>query len=215
MLHALFPELPPRAAGATLRRIWSTHLRTLLLRDWMRRNGMEPIRPLVRECEALGHLRAPMLLSTFHIGPTLALGVLSERLQGETLVLRGAKFPLHRTTRLNIDFVEGSEQQRAATFHRAIEYLRGGGFVVVALDPRRGRPARRAVSRRNAAAGARPVRHGPRSRRTDRADRQSLGWERDRAGRRRSDRCRRRRIGSRRRPRRDGWSATCANRPAS
>ena len=80
-----------------------------------------------------------MIVSTFHIGPTLGLGVLSERMQGETLVLRGTQFPLDHTGRqnvnLDVNLIGGTDQQRAATFHRAIERLRQNGFVVLALDP--------------------------------------------------------------------------------
>jgi lauroyl/myristoyl acyltransferase len=134
-LRALFPDLANETA--TLRRIWRTHARTLLLGGWIRRDRMKPLHLLVRENVALRELRPPMILGTFHIGPTLGLGVLTERLHGETLVLRGTQFPLDRAaTPRNVDTMAGTEQQRAATFHRAIERLRADGFVILALDPR-------------------------------------------------------------------------------
>lgn len=134
-LRSLFPHLSPKDVGRVLRRIWSTHARTLLLGGWVRRDGITPIRTLVRGNDAIGRLRPPMIVGTFHIGPTLGLGALSERLNGETLVLRGAQFPLDRATRHNVNLIEGNDQQRAATFHRAIERLRENGFIITALDP--------------------------------------------------------------------------------
>jgi hypothetical protein len=128
-----------RAVGATRgvrRRIWTTHARTMLLGGWVRREGLAPIRKLVRVNEAISQLRPPMIIGTFHIGPTLGLGALAERLPGETLVLRGTQFPLDRTPRPNVRLIEGTDQQRAATFHHAIELLRRNGFVILALDPR-------------------------------------------------------------------------------
>jgi lauroyl/myristoyl acyltransferase len=134
-LRSLFPHLSRADAGGILRRIWTTYARTLMLMGWMRRGGRTSILALVRENEAVRRLRPPMIVSTFHIGPTLSLGVLSERMQGETLVLRGTQFPVDGHARHNVNLIEGNDQQRAATFHRAIERLRQNGFVVLALDP--------------------------------------------------------------------------------
>jgi lauroyl/myristoyl acyltransferase len=135
MLRSLFPDVSRHDTGRVLRRIWTTYARTLLLGGWIRRKGREPIRSIVRENDAVRRLRPPMIFSTFHIGPTLGLGVLSERVPGETLVMRGTQFPLDRATRENVNLVQGTDQQRAATFHRAIERLRQNGFVILALDP--------------------------------------------------------------------------------
>lgn len=117
-LRSLFPDAD---AARARRRIWTNHLRTQLLSGWVHRERREPLRLLARRNEAIAHLRPPMIIGTFHIGPTYGLGVLSERLNGEVLVLRGS--------------VGTTDQQRAATFHRAIEQLRADGFVVMALDP--------------------------------------------------------------------------------
>jgi lauroyl/myristoyl acyltransferase len=134
-LRSLFPHLSHSDAGRALRRIWITYARTLMLMGWMRSGGRAQIQALVRENEALRLLRPPMIVSTFHIGPTLGLSVLSERMQGETLLLRGTQFPVDSHARHNVNLIEGTDQQRAATFHRAIERLRQNGFVVLALDP--------------------------------------------------------------------------------
>lgn len=134
-LRSLFPALSQAEAGRVLRRIWMTHMRTLLLGGWVRRTGGAPIRKLVRNNDAIRELRPPMIVSTFHIGPTFGLGVLSEWLQGKTLVLRGPQFPIDPAMRGSVNFVEGTDQQRAASFHRAIEQLRENGFILIALDP--------------------------------------------------------------------------------
>lgn len=117
-VRALFPNAD---AGRVLRRMSTTHVRAQLVEGWVRRDGFAPFRRLVRQNEALTQLRPPMILGTFHIGPTLGVGVLTERLNGETLVLRGS--------------VGSTDQERAATFHRAIDRLRTNGFVVLAFDP--------------------------------------------------------------------------------
>ena len=103
------------------RQMWMTHMRTQLLAGWGARGGGAQIRALVRPNDAIARLRPPMIIGTFHVGPILGLGVLTERLNGETMILRGS--------------VGSTEQQRAATFHRAIEALRAKGFIVMALDP--------------------------------------------------------------------------------
>ena len=134
-VRSLSPHLSRREAGDVLRGIWRTYARTLVLSGWIHKGGRASIHALVRENDAVRRLRPPMIVSTFHIGPTLGLGVLSERLQGETLVLRGTQIPLDRAARHDVNLIEGTDQQRAATFHRAIERLRQNGFVILALDP--------------------------------------------------------------------------------
>jgi lauroyl/myristoyl acyltransferase len=133
-VRSLFPHRTSKEARL-LRNIWSNYARTLVLTGWTHHGGRLSIHALVRENEALRELRPPMIFCTFHIGPTLALSVLSERLQGETLVLRGTQFPIDRAARHDVNLIEGTDQQRAATFHRAIERLWQNGFVILALDP--------------------------------------------------------------------------------
>lgn len=117
-VRSLFPNAD---AGRVLRRMSITHVRTQLVDGWIRRDGFAPFRRLVRQNDAIAQLRPPMIIGAFHIGPPFGLGVLREGLNGETLVLRGS--------------VGSTDQQRAAMFHRAVEQLRAGGFVVAAIDP--------------------------------------------------------------------------------
>jgi hypothetical protein len=132
---ALRELFPAEDVSRIERRIRSTQLRTQILASWIRRHGAAPARRLVRRSEAISHLQPPMIIGTFHVGPVLTLGVLSEWLSAETLVLRGPQFAVGSSSQ-NVTLVEGTEQQRAATFHRAIERLTANGFVLVALDPR-------------------------------------------------------------------------------
>lgn len=106
--------------NADLASMWRTHVRTQLLDGWMRHDRATALR-LVQANDAITALRPPMIIGTFHVGPTYALGAVSERLSGETFALRGPQ----GTT----------DQERAAKFYRAVEQLRSG-FVIVALDPR-------------------------------------------------------------------------------
>ncbi|MFL6247187.1 MAG: hypothetical protein ACJ74H_14235 [Thermoanaerobaculia bacterium] len=108
------------SAWPVSRRMWTNHVRTQLMDGWVRREGPAPFRRLIRPNDTLAQLRPPTIIGTFHIGPVYALGALVERLKGETFVLRGS--------------IGSTDQQRAAAFHRAIECLRAGGFVVVAFD---------------------------------------------------------------------------------
>jgi lauroyl/myristoyl acyltransferase len=134
-LRTLFPDFSPADMRRALARIWRTRMRTRLLPWWIRGAGFGPVRALVRENEAIGRLRPPMIVSTFHIGPYLGLGVLSERLQGESLTLRGVRFAIDDVAGRNVAVVAGTEQERAAAFYRGVDRLRNDGFVIAALDP--------------------------------------------------------------------------------
>jgi len=130
-VRALFPRLDPRAAARVAWSIGGLEARNRVLADCLRREGLDPLRPLVRG--ALPPLRPPLLLGTFHAGAVHALGPALERLTGPVLALRHG--PLY-TPRPPVEIVttEGDDQRRAAVFQRALDHLRGGCFVVMALD---------------------------------------------------------------------------------
>ena len=130
LLHTMFQS---EDVAPIERRIRSTQLRTQILSSWIRRHGAAAVRKLVRRNDGIARLQPPMILGTFHVGPVLTLGVLSEWLSAEMLVLRGPQFAVG--TSQNVTLVQGTDQERAATFHRAIERL-SDGFVLVALDPK-------------------------------------------------------------------------------
>ncbi len=66
-------------------------------------------------------IRPPLILGTFHVGAVDAWGRVIEQLPGDVFIFRREE--------------NDGEQVRALAFHRALQQLRSGGFVFVALDP--------------------------------------------------------------------------------
>lgn len=131
-VRALFPHLSGGAAAGVAWSIGGLEARNRLLASCIQKSGLEPVRPLVR-MPAFAALRPPLILGTFHVGAVHAFGPALERLPGPVLALRHG--PLY-TPRPPVEIVttEGDDQQRAATFQRALARLESGGFVVLALD---------------------------------------------------------------------------------
>ncbi|HTG34772.1 MAG TPA: hypothetical protein VLB76_17765 [Thermoanaerobaculia bacterium] len=133
-IQTLFPQLAPRAAARVAWKIGALEARNRLLVEAIRRQGLEPVRRLMRPAsEAFAALRPPLILGTFHVGAVQALGAAIERLPGPVLVLRlGALYS--PSPPVEIVSTEGDDQRRALAFQRALAHLAGGGFVVLALD---------------------------------------------------------------------------------
>jgi hypothetical protein len=132
-VQSLFPRLEPRAAARVAWSIGALEARNRLLVDRIRKEGLAPVRPLVRTPEAFIALRPPLILGMFHVGPIQALSAAVERLPGPVLVIRLGSI-YSPSPPVQIASTEGGSQQRAAAFRRAIAHLAGGGFVVVAFD---------------------------------------------------------------------------------
>ncbi len=133
-VQALFPHLVPRAAARVAWKIGALEARNRLLVDAIRREGLEPVRRLMRPLsEAFAALRPPLILGTFHVGAVQALGAAIERLPGPVLVLRLGALYSPRPP-VEILSTEGDDQRRAFSFQRALDHLKEGGFVVLALD---------------------------------------------------------------------------------
>ena len=133
-VQALFPHLAPRAAARVAWKIGALEARNRLLVDAIRREGLEPVRRLMRPpSEAFAALRPPLILGTFHVGAVQALGAAIERLPGPVLVLRLGALYSPRPP-VEILSTEGDDQRRALAFQRALAHLAAGGFVVLALD---------------------------------------------------------------------------------
>jgi hypothetical protein len=133
-VQALFPHLAPRAAARAAWKIGALEARNRLLVDAIRREGLEPVRRLMRPpSEAFAALRPPLILGTFHVGAVQALGAAIERLPGPVLALRLGALYSPRPP-VEILSTEGDDQRRALSFQRALAHLAGGGFVVLALD---------------------------------------------------------------------------------
>ncbi len=132
-IQALFPHLSRRAAARVAWSIGGLEARNRVLASCIRKSGLEPVRPLVRTPHDIAALRPSLLLGTFHVGAVHAFGPALERLPGPVLALRHG--PLYSPKPpVEIVTTEGDDQQRAATFQRALARLSEGGFVVLALD---------------------------------------------------------------------------------
>ena len=77
-------------------------------------------------------LRPPMVLASVHMGQLEAVGALLERLPGQVLAFADREFPIGRG--FTSVCLTGDEWQRAAVTRRAIQTLRSGGFVFLAVD---------------------------------------------------------------------------------
>jgi hypothetical protein len=132
-IQTLFPHLESKEAARIAWSIGALEARNRLLTDRIRKQGMAPVRPMVRTPEAFALLRPPVILGMFHVGPIQALSAAVERLPGPVLVLRQGA--IHAASPpVEIVSTEGNGQQRAAAFSRAVDQLKRGGFVVLAFD---------------------------------------------------------------------------------
>ncbi|MEA2442974.1 MAG: Bacterial lipid biosynthesis acyltransferase [Thermoleophilales bacterium] len=131
-LAAVFPELGPAALRAARRGTWSTFLKAEALDAALERPGARPVYPEVATNPALAELRAPLIVASFHVGASSAVGAALEQLPGEVLVLHRGRFAPRRD--VTLVRVGEDEWERARTLHRAVKTLRSGGFVFVAVD---------------------------------------------------------------------------------
>jgi len=133
-VRALFPDLDRRAAARIAWRIGSLEARNRLWVACLRRGGGEPLRRLVRlPAAGLEGLRPPLVLATYHVGATHALGPALERLPGRVLALRQGPFTSYRAPLEVVDTAVGA-QGRAASLWRALRHLEAGGYVALAVD---------------------------------------------------------------------------------
>lgn len=133
-VRALFPHLGSSAAARLAWRIGGLEARNRALVAAIRREGLDPLRPMVRCPAAFLALRPPLLLGTFHVGALNALGPALERLPGPVLALREGG-PLS-SPRPPVEVVApgGDAQSRAAVFSRLLRHLERDGFAALALD---------------------------------------------------------------------------------
>jgi lauroyl/myristoyl acyltransferase len=137
-IGALFPQLSGMALARAATRTAVDRVRNLALRTTLHYLGLPPVRSLVLPNSDFDGLQAPAIIGTFHIGPTHALGAAIERLPGEVLVLRRRAYEPAQARNVRVAETEGSEELRARAFHRAVGHLRGGGYVLLPIDPREG-----------------------------------------------------------------------------
>jgi hypothetical protein len=131
-IQILFPHLTSRAAARVAWKIGGLEARNRLLVACMLREGLEPVRPLIRP-PAFDGLRPPLILGTFHVGAVHALGAAIESLPGRVLTLRQGMMYTPRPP-AELVTTEGNTQRRAAVFQKMLGCLEDGGFVLTALD---------------------------------------------------------------------------------
>jgi hypothetical protein len=132
-VQALFPHLTPHEAARTAVAVGALHERNRVLVRCLLHYGSGSVRPLLTLPEGFASLRGPRILATFHTGAVHAIGPALEQLGRPVLALRiGSLF--EPSGAMKIVSTKGGGQARAAVLHRALEFLRGGGMVVLALD---------------------------------------------------------------------------------
>ncbi|MEO8034878.1 MAG: hypothetical protein ABI837_10655 [Acidobacteriota bacterium] len=129
-VRTLFPQLDGASAKRIAREIGALNECNRVLVHSIMRSGIDPIRPLMSMPDSI---LAPCILGTFHVGAVHALGPALERLGKPVTSFRLGSIFTPRAP-LVMESTEGNEEQRAAAFYRAMTQLRGGGFVVMALD---------------------------------------------------------------------------------
>jgi hypothetical protein len=130
-IRRALPFLPATELERTRRATWSSWLRLRVVEAAVGSAGARwPYPPLLAGIE-VETLQPPMILATFHLGPIPALGSLLEQLPGDVLVLHRSGQPRPALTMLGLG---ADSSQRAWVFRRAVETLRGGGFVFVVVD---------------------------------------------------------------------------------
>lgn len=96
----------------------------------IRRSGLEAIRPLVQVPQEWRRIEGPCILGTFHVGALHAVGAALEALGKPVLGVREGRLFEPRPP---LELIS-THPQRAAVMLRAVEYLRAGKLVVLALD---------------------------------------------------------------------------------
>ena len=131
-LAQLFPHLRADALTAARRETWRHFLQEHAFEAALARPGAAPRYPRTKVDPRLEQLSPPLVLASFHIGPIRAIGPVLERLDGEVLVLHRGQF----APRPGLTLVRTGDDEwtRARAFKRAVETLRGGGYVYLAMD---------------------------------------------------------------------------------
>ncbi len=141
-VHALFPELTLHEAVRVASKIGGIEARNRVLVECTRARGPRPSRSLVpHPPPELTRLRAPAILGFFHVGAFQALGAVLEWLPRPVLAFRHGLLTTSRPP-VTVLSTEGSDQERAAVFLRALTHLGSGGFVATAFDEVPGRGVR-------------------------------------------------------------------------
>jgi lauroyl/myristoyl acyltransferase len=132
----VLPDLDSAELEAARRATWASSLRCAVLAAALSVAGAPRPYPRLVGGPDPAAIQAPAVLATFHVGPLQAMGLLFERLAADVLVLQAAtenEFPPPRPGFTRMD-VGDDQWQRAAAFRNALEALRSGEFVCLAVD---------------------------------------------------------------------------------
>jgi len=133
-VHTLFPSLNRHEAARVAWKIGGIDARNRILGRYLERDRDRLLTWLMpRPAPALSRFHPPFILGFFHVGAPQALGAVFEWLPVPVLALRlGIRKPAVPT--LTVLTIEGSTQQRALVFSRAMAHLQACGVVASALD---------------------------------------------------------------------------------
>lgn len=140
-IRYVLPDLGPAELERARRASWSSSLRCSVLHAGLSVPGTRWPFPRLVSGPDPAEIPPPAVLATFHVGPMHAVGAWLERLPAEVLVLQAgheAKSP-PRPGRTTLH-VAANEWSRAAAFRTAVETLRSGAFVFLAVDGSGSRP---------------------------------------------------------------------------
>jgi lauroyl/myristoyl acyltransferase len=112
-------------------RIAALNEKNRLLVRAIQRHGLDAVRPLVTLDTTFD---GPRILAMFHVGALHAIGAALERLGRPVLAARAKGLLFTPRPPLEIAVVDDTPESRAALLHRALQHLRGGGSVALAID---------------------------------------------------------------------------------
>jgi len=130
-IRRMLPDLSDAEMRSLQAALWTGWLRLRVLEAAMSSPTADWPYPRLAEGVAVPSLEPPVIVAGFHLGPIPALGILLERLPGETLVVHLSGPP---RPGLTMRPVGGDRWGRAADFRQAIDTLRAGGSVFLLVD---------------------------------------------------------------------------------
>lgn len=129
-VQRLFPSADARAIA---KQIAGAEAMSRVLVGAVRASGSAFLPGIVSLDATLRAVRGPAILATFHAGALHAVHAVLDELGQEVLVLRDGDYATSRGL-VTMETTAGTDQERAAAFHRALGVLRRGGILVVAAD---------------------------------------------------------------------------------
>ena len=136
---ALFPHLAPNDGKRIAASIGALSERNEVFVRNLKRSGTDAVRPLLEIPDAFAALGGRCILITFHVGAVHAIGLALESLGRPVLALREGKLVPLRPPVVSCS-TRGNDVARAAVFLRAVDSLKRGDIVCLAVDLTPGAP---------------------------------------------------------------------------